>query len=305
MGGRSVLEGSKNNNRMGIRVLVGFVAVFLATWVAMLVLGVGINQVMKRFAATPNVRIFVGSTLSRGGMLAAVLWLSAFALRKVMGLRARDVMFPLHPGWWKDLVFGCLLVTGIMTVLFVVEMAAGWLVKEGWSLQGEPVDSWLRTVWLSVLVNLLAAAGEETMYRGYLLTGLSKAWGKWVGLAVMAILFALSHIMVTGAEETNRVLFVVLLALPGLVLGWAYLRAGSLWLPIGIHFAWNLLQDDLLNLPGDRAGDSLFGLITRQQGPEWIVGTSYGIEVGLVGGLAVVLTSLGVWFWTCRRNRQS
>jgi membrane protease YdiL (CAAX protease family) len=299
------LAESKNSNWLGVQVIAGFIGVFLATWFIVLVLGVGINQVMKRLAATPNVRIFVGCTLSRGGMLVAVVWLSAFALWKVMKLCAREVMFPLHSGWWKDLVFGCMLVTVVMAVLFAIEVAAGWLVKEGWRLQGEPVDAWLRTVWLSVLVNLLAAVGEETMYRGYLLTGLSRVWGKRVGLGVMAILFALSHITVTGAEETNWVLFVVLLALPGLVLGWTYLRAGSLWLPIGIHFAWNLLQDDLLNLPGDKVGDSLFGLVTHQQGPEWIVGTSYGIEVGLVGGLALMLITFGVWFWTCRRNRQS
>lgn len=88
------------------------------------------------------------------------------------------------------------------------------------------------------------------------------------------------------------------LALPGLMLGWAYLRAGSLWLPIGVHFAWNLFQGDVLNLTGDEAGTTLFGLITRQQGPTWFVGTSYGIEVGVAGLLGLLLVVLGVWIWT-------
>lgn len=86
---------------------------------------------------------------------------------------------------------------------------------------------------------------------------------------------------------------------------WAYLRTGSLWLPIGIHFAWNLLQDNLLNLPGERAGDALFGLATRQQGPGWIVGTSYGIEVGFAGVLGVIAALAGIWVWTDRRNQQT
>lgn len=192
----------------------------------------------------------------------------------------------------------------IMLILFGVEVGAGWLVNEGWFLKDKSVDTWLRALWLSLLVNLLAAVGEETMYRGYLLTGLSKAWGKPVGLFTMAILFALPHMLVAGAEETHWGLFTVLLTLPGLMLGWVYLRTRSLWLPIGIHFTWNLFQDDLLNLPGDRAGESLFGLVTRQQGPDWVVGTSYGIEVGLAGILAAMMTVIGVWIWTARRTRQ-
>lgn len=294
---------NSGESRLGIRVLVGYVVLFLAVWLVTAVLGVGVNQLMTRFAATPNVRIFVGSTLSRGGMLVAVLLLSAFALRKTTGLRARDVMFSLHPGWWKDLMFGCMLSTVIMLILFGIEVGAGWLVNEGWFLKGESIDTWLRALWLSLLVNLLAAVGEETMYRGYLLTGLSKAWGKQVGLLIMAVLFALPHMMVAGAEETRWALFIVLLAFPGLVLGWAYLRTRSLWLPIGIHFAWNLLQDDLLNLPGDQAGESLFGLVTQQQGPDWVLGTSYGIEVGLAGILALVMAVIGIWIWTARRTQ--
>lgn len=295
---------NSGGSKLGVRVIIGYVILFVAVWLVTAVLGVGVNQIMTRLAVTANVRIFVGRTLSRGGMLAAVLLLSAFALRRTTGLRARDVMFSLHLGWWKDLVFGCGLSAVIMLVLFGIEVGAGWLVNEGWALQGEPTDAWLRTLWVSLLVNLLAAVGEEVMYRGYLLTGLSKAWGKLVGLLVMAILFALPHILVTGAEETHWGVFIVLLVLLGFMLGWAYLRTRSLWLPIGIHFAWNLFQDDMLNLPGDGTGESLFGLLTEQQGPDWIVGTSYGIEVGLAGALAVVMSVIGIWICTARKARQ-
>ena len=60
-----------------------------------------------------------------------------------------------------------------------------------------------------------------------------------------------------------------------------------------------LFQDDLLNLHG-RGVPNLVGAVTRQQGPEWVVGTSYGIEVGLAGILAVVLVWVGVWLRTAR-----
>ncbi len=50
---------------------------------------------------------------------------------------------------------------------------------------------------------------------------------------------------------------------------------------MGIHFAWNLFQDDVLNLTGAVPGTTSFGLNASQAGPAWFVGTSCGIEVGL------------------------
>lgn len=294
---------SRTGYRLGLRVLFAYGGLFAAVWMVTLALGLGVNQAMWWLGAPPNVRVFLGSTLSRGGMLVAAVWLSALALRWATGLRAGEAMFSRRPGWWKDIAFGLLLSTGMMLAIFAVERAAGWLVTGGWALRGQPVDAWLRTLWLSLWVNLVAAVGEEAMYRGFLLNGLSRAWGRWIGLFAMAVLFALPHILVAGAATTYTALFILLLSLPGLMLGYAYLRTGSLWLPMGIHFAWNLLQDDLLNLPGGRGGESLFGLLTRQQGPGWIVGTSYGIEVGLAGAVAAVVAAAGVWIWTARRNK--
>jgi membrane protease YdiL (CAAX protease family) len=290
------------DHRLGARVIVGFVLVFAATWIVNALLGVGVNQALKWLGASVGARLYLGSTLSYGGRLAAVVWLSAVAYRRVLGWNPWPILFPLRAGWWKDLLRGLLLAAAVMLLLFAVETAAGWLVVEGWNWRGSP-DAWLRNVWLALLINGFVAVGEETLYRGYLLSGLERAWGKWIGLAVMAILFSLPHLTVAGAGETNSLLFVLSLALPGLLLGWAFLRSRSLWLPIGLHFAWNAMQDDVLNLSG-KAVPSLVGAITRQQGPAWFVGTAYGIEVGLAGILAVLLVGAGVWFWT-GRGRQA
>ncbi len=283
-------------------VLAAFAAVFLATWVVQLILGVGVKLVMDRLGATPDVRTFLGATLSRGGIIAAVIVFSDLALRQVMGTRLAEAAFGRHAGWWKDLLFGCLLAFGVMAAVFLVEATQGWLVVEKWMGHGEPPDAWLRSVWLSLLTNLVPGIGEEVMFRGYLLTGLVRAWGKRAGLAVMVVLFALPHLTVTGAAETNWLLFTVLLSLPGLVLGWATLRAGSLWLPMGVHFAWDLAYD-VFNLTGG-SHPGLFGAVTRQQGPEWIVGTSFGIEVGLAGVLVAALVGGGVWLWTHRAPKR-
>jgi hypothetical protein len=275
-----------------------FVLLYLAVWAVTLVLGVGPNMLLRTLGATDDLRILIGSTISRSGVLAATVALSAWALRRVTGLDAREVMFPLHPGWRRDLLFGLGLAAGAMGVIFAIEIAAGWLTIEGWRWQTQSTAAWAQTVWLALLANLLAAVGEEAIFRGYLLVGLKRAWGKGVALALMAVLFGLPHLLVTGAAETHWLLFTFLLALPGVMLGWAYLRSGNLWLPIGIHFAWNLFQGDILNLTGDPSGTTLFGLITEQHGPAWFVGTSYGIEVGVAGLLGLLVIVVGIWLWT-------
>lgn len=78
-------------------------------------------------------------------------------------------------------------------------------------------------------------------------------------------IFSAFHLMVNGTDETNWLLFTLLLTLPGIVLGDAYLRSGSLWLPIGTHFTWDFAYD-LFDLTGG-SHPGLFGVVTRQVGP--------------------------------------
>jgi membrane protease YdiL (CAAX protease family) len=263
---------AKYDHRLGLRVLAYFLLIFVAYWMVNAVLGVGPNWLMKQLQVSPNLWTFVGATLSYAARLVAVLLLPAWALKRVLGLDPWAAMIPTRGGWWKDLIFGWALGAGIMLALFAFEVSQGWLVILDWNWRQISPDAFLRNLWLAVLVNLFVAVGEESMFRGYLLTGLEAAWGKLVGLLVMAVVFASFHLVVLGAEETHPLLFVPLLAVPGLVLGWAYLRAGSLWLPIGIHFARNIFQDEILNLHG-RGTENLVGAITRQQGPAWTVRT--------------------------------
>jgi len=303
-GGDAEAVGQVKDHALGLRVLGGFVVLYVAVWLTTLVLGVGPNMVMRHLGVPDSTRILIGSTISRSGTLAATLFLSAVALRRVAGLSPREVMLPFRNGWWRDLLVGLVLAGGAMGLLFVLERAAGWLTVRDWRWNEAPGAVWLRSAWLALLANLLAAAGEEAMFRGYLLPGLRRAWGKGAALAVMAVLFAVPHLLVSGAAETHWAVFTAALALPGLMLGWTALRSGDLWLPVGIHFAWNLVQGDLLNLTGSPAGGIVFGAVTEQTGPAWFVGTSYGIEVGVSGILALLSVFGGVWLWTAIGQRR-
>lgn len=160
------------------------------------------------------------------------------------------------------------------------------------------MDAVFRAIWMALLVNMVAAVGEEVLFRGLLVTGLKKAWDASGALFISAVIFGASHILVTGAAQTSLLIFIPLLALPGVMLGWAYLRSGNLWLATGIHFAWNFFQDSVFNLASRPTSDSLIGFETSQIGPAWFMGTSYGIEVGLAGIIVLALVILGIWLYT-------
>lgn len=186
-----------------LRVVVGFLMIYLAAWLTALALDGGPSMLMQWLGVAEGPRTLIGTTLSRLGVLAAQVGLSAWALRRFTSLRAQEVMFPVEPGWGCDLLVGVALAAGAMGLLFAVDRSAGWLTVEGWRGQERTLAAWLGTVWLGLLANLLAAVGEEALLRGYLLTGLSQAWGGGVGLALVAVLFAIPPEETLTADSTR------------------------------------------------------------------------------------------------------
>lgn len=291
-----MLKNIHNGWRLGVRVLVVFFVVFLIIWIIQLILGVGPNFLFRQLHASENMRVFIGSTFTRLGVLCAIFYFSGLGLQKLSGYELMETAFSkIHR--WKDLVFGLCIALIPMTVLFIFEWKLHWLILDGWSWQTLPTDELLQNIWRSLLSNLDAGVGEEVLFRGLLLAGLCKVWGRWKGLTITTVIFAAFHLVVVGASQTNWLLFTVLLSIPGLVLGDAYLRTGSLWLPIGVHFAWDLAYD-IFNLTGG-SHPGLFGAVTRQEGPVWFVGTDFGIEVGLAGILVAVFIWISIVLWTC------
>jgi hypothetical protein len=122
------------------------------------------------------------------------------------------------------------------------------------------------------------AFGEEVVYRSLMLNGLLVMLKRRVlAVVVMAACFGLAH----AGNPHASALSVLGNAMGGLVYGVAFLGSGRIWLPLGLHFAWNLVQGPLLGFPflGREIG------LVRQTlvGSALITGGSYGPEAGLVG----------------------
>jgi membrane protease YdiL (CAAX protease family) len=157
----------------------------------------------------------------------------------------------------------------------------------------------MRTVWVGLLVNAAMAIGEETVFRGYLLTGLTSVIGKWRGLLLMTTIFGAFHVpayIAAGLYSSGFWLALVLASLFGGLFGLVYLRRGTLWLPVSLHFAWNFMENDLLSLTSDSGNPHLIGAITRLRVPSADPGLGLGnvIAVEMIAASAIAAI---VWLW--------
>lgn len=82
------------------------------------------------------------------------------------------------------------------------------------------------------VVVFLAPLAEEVFFRGFVLQGLLPSLGPWGAVAASAALFSVSH----GAVGLLIPTFIL-----GLLLGWLFLRAGSIWACFTAHAFQNAL----------------------------------------------------------------
>jgi uncharacterized protein len=130
---------------------------------------------------------------------------------------------------------------------------------------------------------------EEVLFRGILFRWLEEFAGSWAALAVTSALFGLAHIMNPNATWFSSFTIAVE---AGVLLGGAYMLTRSLWMPIGLHAAWNFTQGFIFDVPV--SGLDQEGLVTaRLSGPEILSGGAFGLEASVIA--LIIATAAGVW----------
>ena len=137
---------------------------------------------------------------------------------------------------------------------------------------------------LFVTVMLAAgAAGEELMFRGYGFQYLAPRFGEWTTALPVGVLFGLAH---AGNKNATMLSLINTIAW-GILLGYAFLRSHDLWLPIGIHFAWNWTLSMLgANLSGF-VMQGVTGLALKPDVKAPLSGGEYGPEGSILATLIV------------------
>lgn len=179
----------------------------------------------------------------------------------------------------RQFLAGLALGAVLMGAVFVIEAALGWLrVMRVLSLPQVLAHA---ALWLVAL--LPAAAAEELMLRGYTFQALEEQWGGGAATVLTAVAFGAVHGVNPHAGWAS--FWGILVS--GILFGVAFMVTRRLWLPIGLHAAWNLFEGPVLGFPvsGISFPSAVSTLIT---GPRLWTGGSFGPEAGLLGILAAV-----------------
>lgn len=140
------------------------------------------------------------------------------------------------------------------------------------------------------LVLLVAALGEELLFRGYPLARLAQGVGRVPASLALAVVFVGMHV----ANPATSVLGLANIGLAALVLSAAFFTTGGLPLAWGVHFGWN----GGLSLGADAPVSGIpFGLPLLDftaGGPGWLTGGSFGPEGGLVATVVMALALVGL-----------
>ena len=242
----------------------------------------------------------VGSVLRLVLALLAVWLVGWFVDRRPF----RDFGFSMDRAWWADLAFGLGLGVVLMTGVFLVEWALGWVEVTGTFRTPAEQPSFALAILMPAVLFLGVGILEELLARGYLLRnvaeglGFPRLGGARGGLIIACVissaLFAMGH-----ADNPNATwVSTANIAIAGVLLALGFMLTGQLALPIGLHITWNFFQASVFGFPVSGVSRMRTSFIaTEQTGPELWTGGAFGPEAGLVGLAAMILGVVLMVLW--------
>ncbi len=157
-------------------------------------------------------------------------------------------------GLWRELLYGAVLAVPVLYLSGVLAILLGSVV----ATPAPPLPP--ATDVLGHVLNLaggavLAPVVEEIFFRGFATTAWLRRAGPTAAIVRGALFFAFAHVLTVGgatfAEGLERAVFAFVVRLPvAFVLGWLYVRRGSLAAAIGCHAVFNGLPLLALALGG-------------------------------------------------------
>lgn len=179
--------------------------------------------------------------------------------------------------------FGFLYLTGVFLILW----AAGFVNVSFGRMEAQTLETMLTYL----VVYVAAGIFEELLHRGYPLQALIEGTRAWMAILGFSFLFSLGHIF----NEEFPWVGALCLFVQGVLFGLAYFKTRSLWVPIGMHVAWNWTQGPLwgMKVSGTETANSF--LVSVPRGPEILSGGSFGAEGSLVTVIVTVGLLLYIW----------
>jgi membrane protease YdiL (CAAX protease family) len=209
----------------------------------------------------------------------------------VRGLEKRPVVEFGRAGALRELALGAVLGSALFTASVAsLALAGSFHLRSygSWSALAGPLAG-----------ALMAGVLEEIVFRGIVFRIVEQSVGTWLALGVSALLFGAAH--VTSPNWTVLDLAAIMLE-AGILLAGAFTLTRRLWLPIGLHIAWNFTEGGIFGLAV--SGAATQGLLRGDvAGPVWLTGGSYGVEGSAVAVGWCLLAALALFALAVRKGR--
>jgi membrane protease YdiL (CAAX protease family) len=133
------------------------------------------------------------------------------------------------------------------------------------------------------------ATTEELLFRGVLFRIVEDLAGTWGALAITALIFGGLHLVNPGASIVGALAIAVE---GGVMLGAAYVATRTLWLPIGLHLAWNTTLGAIFSttVSGAEVPQGLLDSVTA--GPDVLTGGTIGPEASIFAVLIAAVPAV-------------
>ncbi|HVP55018.1 MAG TPA: type II CAAX endopeptidase family protein [Candidatus Eisenbacteria bacterium] len=241
----------------------------------------GLQIVYKRYLPAGLGPLAVAATFL-AAYLAGARWIER--RRPVPELTPRRALPELAAG----LALGFVLFSTTMAILWAMGVyhPAGWGSTKG----------------LAEALSLAAMAGilEELLFRGILFRLSARIVGTWGALLFTSALFGLAHL---GNKAATLSSGIAIMLEAGVLLGAAYALTRRLWLPIGLHIAWNFTEGSIygMQISGNSAATGL--LRGSLSGPSLLTGGAFGPEASIVAVMVCLVTALLLLYRTAQLSR--
>jgi uncharacterized protein len=285
---KNIFINSAGRLRSGWRLLVFLLVylciLFLLSSLARLAYAVAVNLVPQRIGAD-----YFQNVIFRFVLLISALAAGFICTRWLEGLPWRAMGLWFHSGWLRDFIVGTLIGIFSLALATAIATIGGGLT---FTISGRAVlVQVFATLVFSGALFIVAALAEEALFRGYPLQTLTRAKLAWLAVFLTSVPFAAVHLrnpnVSAGFTFINT-------TLAGIWFAVAYLRTRTLWLPLGIHWAWNWALGALFGLPVSGITDLAPHPLMRgtDHGPAWLTGGSYGIEGGLACTVTLIVATI-------------
>ncbi|MGI8456930.1 MAG: CPBP family intramembrane glutamic endopeptidase [Propionibacteriaceae bacterium] len=216
-----------------------------------------------------------------GLLVAAATALGCYALAVRLGEgrgAAELALRPALPGLAIGVALGLLMMSILMGVLIATGLDDITVVGA-------------TPAWTGLGLAVQAAVTEELWMRALLLRLLWRAFGPVPAFIVAALTFGALHLANPGATPLAGATVVM----AGLMFCALYALTGRLWVPIGLHLAWNLAQGYLFGatVSGGNLGGSILLSTAHPGAPVWLTGGTFGPEASVPALILVSTVTLG------------